>query len=629
MTPESILQKHWGHTAFRPLQREIIAAVLNHQDTLALLPTGGGKSICFQLPALLMEGLCIVVSPLIALMKDQVERLNDMDMKAHFLHGNMNKDQQAALLDACEFSGVKFLYISPERLASEAFLERIKNIKIALLAVDEAHCISQWGYDFRPSYLKINKLREQFPTVPMIALTASATPSVMDDIVARLTMKNPAIFRGSFLRPNLSFVVRPSDDKKHEIVHILSKIKGSGIVYVRTRKHTVEISQWLSRSGIQSDFYHAGLSFDLRNQKQLEWTKGNTRIMVCTNAFGMGIDKADVRVVIHYQAPDSLEGYYQEAGRAGRDGQKSYAVLLKNAEDETLLDSEKLIHIPNADEIKTIYFNLMSSFGLGYGYGENQQFEFDLAGFCKQFGLIPLKVLYALNVLEYHEYLRHTDTLGELPKVQIATGSQGLYQFMSHSQNFEPLLKMLLRTSPGIFEMPNIIHEDTIAKKLNISIVKLQEQLRFLHTNQIIYYTASHQNPMIFLLKACLPPDQFYLDKSFLQKRAENIKKRLSAARFYLDQNSICRAMVIAEYFGEKNAVPCRVCDVCLTKNKNATFVPDEYIDQLNLILDSPMTIHQISESLQLNIKKTSTLVQWALATDLLTQTDNDTYRKT
>jgi ATP-dependent DNA helicase RecQ len=260
--------------------------------------------------------LCIVVSPLIALMKDQVERLNDMDIKAYFLHGNMNKDQQAALLDACEFSGVKFLYISPERLASEAFLERIKNIKIALLAVDEAHCISQWGYDFRPSYLKINKLREQFPTVPMIALTASATPSVMDDIVARLTMKNPAIFRGSFLRPNLSFVVRPSDDKKHEIVHILSKIKGSGIVYVRTRKHTVEISQWLSRSGIQSDFYHAGLSFDLRNQKQLEWTKGNTRIMVCTNAFGMGIDKADVRVVIHYQAPDSLEGYYQEAGQS-------------------------------------------------------------------------------------------------------------------------------------------------------------------------------------------------------------------------------------------------------------------------------------------------------------------------
>jgi ATP-dependent DNA helicase RecQ len=423
--------------------------------------------------------------------------------------------------------------------------------------------------------------------------------------------------------------VRPSDDKKHEIIHILSKIKGTGIVYVRTRKHTVEISQWLSRSGIQSDFYHAGLSFDLRNEKQLAWTKGQTRIMVCTNAFGMGIDKSDVRIVIHYQAPDSLEGYYQEAGRAGRDGQKSYAVLLKNEDDAALLDSEKLANIPNANEIKTIYYNLMSSFGLGYGYGENQQFKFDLALFCKKFSLLPLKVLYALNILEYHEYLRHTDTLGELPKVQIATGSQGLYQFMSNSPNFEPLLKMLLRTSPGIFEMPNIIHEDTIARKLQISIAKLQEQLHFLNANHIINYTTSHQNPVIFLSKECLPPDQFYLDKSFLHKRAENIKKRLSAARFYLDQNSICRAIVIAEYFGEKNAPSCGICDICLEKNSSTTFAPDEYMVKLNLILNTPLTIQQISESLQLNIKKTSTLVQWAIATNLLTQTDNDTYRKT
>ncbi len=616
LKPEEILARYWGHQTFRPIQRDIIDSVLAGNNTLALLPTGGGKSVCFQLPALMREGICVVISPLIALMKDQVENLKSRKIGAAFLHGNLNFNEQISIMDNCEFGSTKFLYVSPERLQNETFISRIKEMKVCLIAIDEAHCISQWGYDFRPAYLKINTLREALPGVPTIGLTASATPEVLEDIAGQLSLYNPKIFRGSFLRPNVSFVIRNTEDKKNEIIHILSKVKGTGIVYVRSRKQTVEIANWLKRSGIDADFYHAGLSYLERNQKQANWTQSNNKVMVCTNAFGMGIDKPDVRSVMHLQPPDSLEAYYQEAGRAGRDGKKAFAVLLFSKEDEENLNVSKADYFPSVADLKDFYEQLIGSHQIAYHSGFGEKFEFNLVDYCKSHNLQPQKISNMLNALEYHELLTYEESIFEKPKVKIAVSNATLSQYIAEHKKAEPLLKILIRTSPGIFEFPISINEEIIARKLNISLEKLLAQLSYLHESGVIEYHKSNDRPTIFLLKDRHTKDELLLDSKFLQKRKDVVLDRAKYIKTYCIQNLKCRSKYIASYFGETNATDCGVCDICLKQKKHETIDYELLFPKLIAILQRPLDVIAISDELKINVAKTQHLIEWAMASE-------------
>lgn len=625
---EAILKQYWGYDNFRPQQKDIINSVLSGRDTLALLPTGGGKSICFQVPALALSGCCLVVSPLIALMKDQVERLKTLGIKADYLHSNLTFDQQQRILDNVEFNQTKFLYVSPERLGSDLFISRLVSLKLSLLAIDEAHCISQWGYDFRPAYLKINKLRQLLPDIKTIALTASATPQVVKDIVEKLEMKDVQIYQSSFVRNNLSFVIRETEDKKNELVSILKKVQGTALVYVRSRKLTVDVSTWLMRNNINSDFYHAGLTSTLRNQKQQDWIHGKCRVMVCTNAFGMGIDKADVRIVVHHQLSDSLEAYYQEAGRAGRDGKKSYAVLLKSKEDDRLFEEDLNLSIASYQEIKDIYQLLLTSFGVGYGNGLEMKFEFDLVLFCKQYGLLPKKVLYAINVLEYHEYIIFTDRSSDKCSLQIIVGNSYLYDFMRDLPKAEPLIKLLLRTSPGIFELPITINEEQIAKKLTISIEKLRQQLSYLHANNIVRYTSSNENPFITLMTERLTSENLQLDKAFLKMREQQIVERRNVSRYYFYQHQTCRANLIAHYFGEKTESTCGICDVCLSKKQKDDFNPSNYYSQMMESLKIPKHLDDLTTELGINRKNGLALAEWGIGIMQIRLNDEGKYEK-
>jgi ATP-dependent DNA helicase RecQ len=626
LKPEQILSKYWGHQSFRPIQREIIESVLAGNDTLALLPTGGGKSICFQLPALMRDGICVVISPLIALMKDQVENLNSREIGAAFLHGNLNLNEQISIMDNCEFGRTKFLYVSPERLQNEAFISRIREMKVCLIAIDEAHCVSQWGYDFRPAYLKIKNLRDVLPQVPAIALTASATPEILDDISMQLALDKPKVFRASFTRSNLSFVIRNTEDKRNEIIHILSKIKGSAIVYVRTRKQTVEISGWLKRMQIDADFYHAGLSYAERNHKQTEWTNSISKVMVCTNAFGMGIDKPDVRSVIHLQPPDSLEAYYQEAGRAGRDGKKAFAVLLYNNDDEKILNEPKSEYFPNVSELKDFYETLTGNNQIPFHGGNGEQFEFNLIEYCKQHKLLPQKVSNMLNALEYQELLTYEESIFEKPRVKIAVSNTTFSQYIQQHKKAEPLLKILIRTSPGIFEFPIIINEGIIAKKLGISIENLNAQLNFLHDSGIIDYLKANDRPTIFLLQDRLRKDELLLDSDFLKKRMDVVLDRAKHIKAYCIQILQCRSQYIALYFGEKDAESCGVCDVCLEQKKHQVIDYQLLFPKLMTILQKPHDIRSIADALKMSVKKTAQLIEWAMATQKIKISEEGKY---
>ncbi|HEY0262036.1 MAG TPA: ATP-dependent DNA helicase RecQ, partial [Chitinophagales bacterium] len=518
---------------FRPLQEEIISSVLARRDTVALLPTGGGKSICFQIPALAQDGLCIVISPLIALMKDQVESLKKRGISAEFLNSRQMLNEQISIMDKCENGSIKFLYIAPERLQSDTFALRVEKLKICLIAIDEAHCISQWGYDFRPDYLKINELRHKRPDVPFIALTASATNEVLQDIQQRLEMKNAHVFRASFSRENLAYVVRKTETKREQLLDIFRKVNGSGIVYVRSRKSAQTLAEWLQKQNISASFYHAGLNMDERNERQNDWMQNRTRIIVSTNAFGMGVDKPDVRVVAHYEPAESLEAYYQEAGRAGRDGQKSYAVLLYETQDLERLEARKKEDNPTNAEIKTIYNQLLSDEQIQFESGAGNSFEFDLAFFCKKHNFSATKVLNALNILEYNELLRLSDSFGEKPKVQISVSNQTLARFMSENPKSENVLKLLLRTTPGIFENALAINEDILSAKLNIAKSDFIKQLQFLQIHNVLRYEKRPEKPLIQLLQNRLPIESFTLDFSFIEKRTKSNVERLETIKHY------------------------------------------------------------------------------------------------
>lgn len=567
MTAIEILQKYWGHQAFRPLQEDIISSVLEGKDSLALLPTGGGKSICFQVPALVKEGICIVVSPLIALMKDQVENLKSKGIEAVAIYAGMGKREIDILLDNCIYGKIKFLYLSPERLLSDLVRVRISYMNVNLIAVDEAHCISQWGYDFRPPYQQISKLREILPDVPVLALTATATEFVRKDIVEKLEMKDPQVFVKSFARDNLSYVVFGNEDKYKKLIDICQKVKGTGLVYVRNRRETAEVANFINRNQIKADFYHAGLERDVRFLKQEEWKNNKTRIMVATNAFGMGIDKADVRFVVHLDLPESLEAYYQEAGRAGRDGKRSYAVLLANQSDVLGLESRYLDSFPTPDEIRKTYHYLGNYFQLAFGAGEGLTFTFDVADFCKRFNISVLKTISALKFLEHDGYLTLSESVFLPSRMMFIASHEDIYRFQIENKAYDGIIKTILRSHGGAFDGFVKINEADLAKKTGLSYKEIIALLNKLQAIELLTYTQQTDQPQLQYIRPRVDMDHFDLDVKYLELRKEILHKQINAVVAYTS-STLCRSIQLLHYFDEHHATKCGVCDVCLAEKR-------------------------------------------------------------
>ncbi|MFN8264830.1 MAG: ATP-dependent DNA helicase RecQ [Chitinophagaceae bacterium] len=565
----SILQQYWGYSSFRPLQQEIIESVLEGKDTLALLPTGGGKSICFQVPALAKDGLCIVVSPLIALMKDQVENLQKKEIPAAAIYTGMPFPQVKEILQLAVNEKLKFLYVSPERLTTKLFLEYLPGMNVSLIAVDEAHCISQWGYDFRPAYLKIAALREELPNVPVLAVTASATPVVQDDICSQLHFRNHHIYKGSFLRPNISFSVFRIESRINKIVQILKNVPGTAIVYCKSRRMTQEVAQLLQLEGISADFYHAGLSNNERGRKQEAWLKNQTRVIVCTNAFGMGIDKPDVRVVIHHDIPDCLENYYQEAGRAGRDGQKSYAVLLYEEKDLDALQELSTQRFPSIEDIKRVYQCLVNYLQIPSGSGEMEWIDFDLNDFIKTFHLNLHTAIYSLKTLEQEGWIQYAEQIFLPPKVVFTSSKERLNEFERESPQLEPVMKALLRNYGGIFDLETIISEKQMAASLKTSADAVKQDLIQLHLSGIIRYTPQKEKPQLQFTDGRPATEQLFINPSNRDKRKAAFEKRIAAVISYAKETSTCRSVIIGHYFGDEHAETCGICDICLWRKGN------------------------------------------------------------
>ncbi len=600
MTIQSILSKYWGFSMFRPLQEDIILSVLDGKDTLALMPTGGGKSLCFQVPALLKPGICIVVSPLIALMKDQVENLKEKGIKAIAIISGMGKREVDIALDNCIYGDFKFLYLSPERLLSDLVRERIRHMKVNLIAIDEAHCISQWGYDFRPPYLHLTELRELHPEIPVLALTATATERVAADIQAKLNFKNAQVFRKSFERLNLSYLVYNEENKLRKLISVARNVKGTGIVYVRNRRETQEVSRQLNLEGITSDFYHAGLDTPLRMKKQTAWKNSEIRIMVATNAFGMGIDKADVRFVIHLDLPESLEAYYQEAGRGGRDEKKAYAVLLYNNADKSLIIKRLDQHYPSIDEIKQIYHHLGNYYQLAYGAGEGLSLEFDLADFCNRFKLDPIRTIHAFKFLEHEEYLALSETVFLPSRVQVLYGHEDLYRFQVGQPAYDHFIKVLLRSYGGVFEQLVAIKESELAKRAGIGRNEVVKMLAKLHDLQVINYIQQTDKPQLNFIKPRSDSDHLYIDRKYHADRYQIHKMQVEAVLGYAE-NHICRSQQLLRYFNEPHAGICGVCDVCIEnkKLKKKDGLTDEIIKEvLNELSKNPSHLDQLVEAL-------------------------------
>lgn len=567
MTAAEILKKYWGFDSFRPLQDEIVQSVLNGNDTLALLPTGGGKSICFQIPAMVMDGICIVVSPLIALMKDQVENLKSRGIEAIAIYAGMGKREIDILLDNCIYGKIKFLYLSPERLLAKKVRERISYMNVNLIAIDEAHCISQWGYDFRPPYLKIKDLREILPGKPILALTATATPFVREDIVQKLDMKHTQVFVKSFERRNLSYVVFDLEDKHKKLLEVVRNVKGCGLVYVRNRRETTEIANFLQRNGIAADFYHAGVEKELRFKKQEDWKKDIIRIMVATNAFGMGIDKPNVRFVIHLDLPDSLEAYYQEAGRAGRDEKRAFAVLLANKADQLILNGRYIDSFPTVDEIKKTYHYLGSYFQLAYGAGEGLNFEFDLADFCKKFSLSVMKTLAALKFLEHDGYLALSENIFLQSRIMFTASHEDVYRFQIENSGYDPIIKTIQRSYGGAFDGYVKIKEADLSNRLKISYNDVITHLNRLQQMEVLSYLPQTDQPQLqFILPRA---DQMHLDidVKYIKLRQEIQMGQIKAVLAYASAQT-CRSQQLLHYFGETNADQCGFCDICLAERK-------------------------------------------------------------
>ncbi len=602
MTIHHILFKYWGFTKFRPLQEDIIQSVLDGKDTLALMPTGGGKSLCFQVPALLNPGICIVVSPLIALMKDQVENLKEKGIKAIAIISGMGKREVDIALDNCIYGDIKFLYLSPERLLSELVRVRLRHMPVNLIAIDEAHCISQWGYDFRPSYLHLAELREIHPNVPILALTATATERVAADIQLKLNFKQAQIFRKSFERKNLSYLVYNEENKLRKLFSIAKNVKGTGIVYVRNRRETQEVARQLNMQGISADFYHAGLDTPLRMKKQAAWKNSEVKIIVATNAFGMGIDKSDVRFVVHLDLPESLEAYYQEAGRGGRDEKKAYAVLLYNNSDVFQLKNRFEQQYPSIEEIKQIYHHLGNYYQLAFGAGEGLSLEFDLADFCNRFKLDPFRTLHALKFLEHDEYIALTETVFLASRVQVLSASADLYRFQVEQPTYDQFIKVLLRSYGGIFDQLSAIKESDLGKRLGINRNEVIKILQKLQTLQIVNYIEQTDKPHLLFIKPRVDTLHLLIDRRYHEDRYQIHQLQIESIINFAVNNK-CRSQQLLNYFNEAHAPICGVCDVCL-ENKKASKKAgntDELVKSiLNELTKKPLHLSQLIESLHI-----------------------------
>ena len=567
----NVLKQYWGYDAFRPLQEHIIRSVLDGQDTLALMPTGGGKSLCFQVPAMMSEGICIVISPLIALMQDQVQQLKNRNISAVGIFSGMHKNQIDIALDNCIYGDIKFLYVSPERLQTKLFIERAKQMRINLLAIDEAHCISQWGYDFRPPYTKIADFRKLIPPVPLIALTATATEEVKIDILEKLEMINPQVFQQSFARVNLSYSAFKEDDKERRLMKILENVQGASVVYVRNRRRTQEVSDILNKYNIQSTFYHAGLNSIERTKRQENWIKNSVRVIVATNAFGMGIDKPDVRTVIHLDLPDTLEAYYQEAGRAGRDGEKAYAVALFNQSDLDGLEKNVLQSYPSIELIRRVYQCLGNLFQLAVGSGEFASYDFDLIEFQKRFDLPPTDAYFALKILQNQGFIQLSEGFKNTSKVMFKVDNRQLYDFQLRNSKYDSFIKLILRMYGGdLFSTFLNISEANIAKAYSIPVKEIETWLLTLEKFDILFYDKQKDKPQLTFLTPRFDINKLPLQELEIKNRKEQDIQKAKSVKHYAEQPNRCRTQLLLEYFNEISDAECGICDNCLKKKKKS-----------------------------------------------------------
>ena len=620
-----ILRRYWGFDSFRPLQEVIIRSVGEGNDTLALMPTGGGKSITFQVPALATEGLCLVVTPLIALMKDQVENLKRNGIKAAAIHSGLTYREIKVAFDNAIFGGTKFLYVSPERLATDLFLGKLPHLKINLLAVDEAHCISQWGYDFRPSYLKIAAVRELIPDVPVLALTATATPTVVDDIMEQLHFKKKNVFKKSFARPNLAYVVRPTESKEEQLLRILNSVAGSAIVYVRSRKKTREYASLLQQYQISAEHFHAGLTYASKEEKQNRWKHNQTRVMVATNAFGMGIDKPDVRLVVHMDAPDSLEAYFQEAGRAGRDNKKAYAVLLWSNNDKLKLKKQVETAFPEPETIKNVYDALGNFFQLPVGAGFQMVYDFDIGKFCSAFNFSILTVYNSLKILQRAGYLTFTEELDIPSKVMFLVKGNDLYKFQVANEDLDPFIKILLRNYTGLFTEYASINEADLAKKSGTTIETVYAGLSKLGKMGIIHYIPRRKTPLISYTQSREELRFIRLPKEVYEERKQKYLDQTEAVIDYASSINICRSRFLLNYFGQTKSDNCGICDICISRKK--TGLDDTTFKKIELTVKEKlsrrmMKAEELVELLPYNRKKTLKVLQWLEDHEVIGETE-------
>lgn len=620
---QKILKQYWGYDHFRGIQEDIIRSVGEGKDTLGLMPTGGGKSITFQVPALAQEGLCLVITPLIALMKDQVRNLRERGIKATAVYSGMTREEILIALENCIFGNYKFLYISPERLGTEIFQIKLRSMHVSLITVDESHCISQWGYDFRPAYLKIADIRQLLPGVPVIALTATATPEVVKDIQERLQFRQENVFRMSFERKNLAYIVRHTEDKEGEMLHILQRVNGSSIVYTRNRKKTKEIAQLLNRNHITATFYHAGLSDETKDLRQKAWLKGEYRVMVATNAFGMGIDKPDVRLVIHADVPDSPEAYFQEAGRAGRDGMKAYAVLLFCPRDKITLKQRISDTFPEKDYIRKVYEDINFYYQMAMGDGLGCTFAFNLDEFCHNFKHFPVQTDSALKILTRAGYLEYTDEQDNASRIMFTLTKEELYRIHEQNADTEKLIRILLRTYTGLFTDYAYINEELLAKRSGLSRSQIYETLLFLTRQHILHYIPGKKTPYIIYTRERQETDRIYLSKEVYEERKESYRRRIEAMIEYAESENKCRSRMLLHYFGEKNEHNCGQCDVCLQHHhsglKQSQF--DEISHQiLSLLKSSPLTPQELKLQIQAPEEQVTKVIAYLLSEEIIRQ---------
>lgn len=597
------LREYWGYPDFRGIQRDIIESISQGKDTLGLMPTGGGKSITFQVPALVMPGVCVVITPLIALMKDQVDHLRQKGIQAAAIYSGMSRREIITTLENCIFGGIKLLYVSPERLFSDIFKVKFKHMDVSFVTVDEAHCISQWGYDFRPSYLSIAEIRQLKPDTAILALTATATPKVIDDIQERLGFKQKNVFRMSFERSNLAYIVRETMDKYTELIHILNAVSGSAIVYVRSRKHASDMAQFLTSENISATFYHAGLEPAIKNQRQNSWQQNEVRVIVATNAFGMGIDKPDVRLVLHIDCPDSIEAYFQEAGRAGRDGKKAYAVLLWNKGDRKKLNKRVAENFPEKDYIKEVYEDLAYYYQIGVGSGAGYSFVFEIDKFSRTFKHFPVQTHSALQILERAGYIHYEMEPEARARVMFKLGRNDLYRLDESSKFEDAVITALLRTYGGLFSNYVYIDEGLVAQEAGLTTQQVYVILKNLAQRNIIYFIPQRKTPFITYLQDRIDGEKVVLSKEIYEERKEQFVKRINAMQAYASNNEVCRSRQLLIYFGEKRHKDCEQCDVCLDHES-----PEPSSEQtknareaiLNLLKDGER--HHITELHKLNL---------------------------